>query len=90
MAYKISKRLTKKGLAFDLYYRWQGVRYRPLLGYDLSTAEAEQVAIDMIGKIHRGEHSLVVAPSVCPTLHEFLPTYWQTLQNSKAHRSPPA
>ena len=83
MAYTISKRITQKGMAFDLYYRWQGVRYRPLLGYNLSAAEAEQLAIDMIGKIHRGEQSLSVAASVCPTLHEFLPTYWQTLKIQK-------
>jgi hypothetical protein len=37
----------------------------------------------MIGKIHRGEQGLSVAPSACPTLHEFLPTYWQTLKIQK-------
>ena len=83
MAYTISKRVTQKGMAFDLYYRWQGVRYRPLLGYNLSSAEAEQLAIDMIGKIHRGEQSVLVVQSACPTLHEFLPTYWQTLKIQK-------
>ena len=34
--YTITKRRTTKGIAFDLYFRWKGQRYRPLLGYDLS------------------------------------------------------
>ena len=38
---------------------------------------------ERIGKIHRGGHSLMIAPSGCPTLHEFLPTYWQTLKIQK-------
>jgi hypothetical protein len=57
MSYTINKRRTQKGLAFDLYYRWKGQRYRPLLGYDLSPDEAEQLAIAMISTIHRGEQA---------------------------------
>ncbi len=35
----------------------------------------------MIGKIHRGERAMVDSKQaeVCPTLTNFLPTYWQTL-----------
>ena len=55
MAYKIHTRPTKKGLAFDLYYRWRGQRYRPLLGYDLTKEDVERLATEMIGKIQRGE-----------------------------------
>ena len=54
MAYKIHTRKTKKGVAFDLDYRWKNVRYRPLLGYHLTPHEAEQEAIAMIAKIHAG------------------------------------
>jgi hypothetical protein len=33
----IRTRQTKRnGVAFDLYYRWKGQRYRPLLGYNLT------------------------------------------------------
>jgi integrase len=79
MAYTINKRRTRKGLAFDLYYRWKGQRYRPLLGYDLSPDEAEQLAIAMISTIHHGEQA---PPSRSPaaTLRAFLPTYWQALR----------
>jgi hypothetical protein len=51
MSYKITKRSTLKGPAFDLYFRWKGKRYRPLLGYNLSKEQAEQAAIAMIAKI---------------------------------------
>ncbi len=83
MAYTITKRSTQKGVAFDLYYRWQGVRYRPLLGYNLSSDEAERLAIEMIGKIHQGKQDLSASANVSPTLQEFLPTYWQTLKIQK-------
>ena len=55
MAYTITKRRTNKGLAFDLYFRWKGQRYRPLLGYDLSPDQAQQCAIDLIHKIQTQE-----------------------------------
>jgi integrase len=79
MSYTITKRRTQKGLAFDLYYRWKGQRYRPLLGYDLTPEEAEQLAISMISTIHRGEQA---PPSRihASTLRAFLPTYWQALR----------
>lgn len=83
MAYTITKRSTQKGVAFDLYYRRQGVRYRPLLGYNLSSDEAERLAIEMIGKIHQGKQALSPSANVSPTLQEFLPTYWQTLKIQK-------
>ena len=79
MAYSINKRRTQKGLAFDLYYRWKGQRYRPLLGYDLSPDEAEQLAIAMISTIHRGEQS-PPSRSRAATLRDFLPIYWQALR----------
>jgi hypothetical protein len=50
MAYTITKRRTTKGIAFDLYFRWKGQRYRPLLGYDLSPDQAQQCAIELIHK----------------------------------------
>ena len=79
MGYTIHARPTKKGLAFDLYYRWMGQRYRPLLGYDLTKDEVERLAIEMIAKIHRGDCAPPVRPAA-PTLRAFLPTYWQALR----------
>jgi len=80
MSYSITTRQTKKGTAFDLYVRWRGKRYRPLLGYDLAKDQAEQAAITMIAKIQRGEETAPPTKDPCPTLCEFLPTYWQTMQ----------
>jgi integrase len=79
MPYTIHTRPTQKGIAYDLYYRWRGQRYRPLLGYNLTAEEAERLAIEMISRIHRGEHAAPAKPS-SPTLREFLPTYWQALR----------
>lgn len=82
MAYKITKRRTQKGIAFDLYYRWQGQRYRPVLGFDLCPDEAERRAIAMITKIHSGVHALT-NPISSPTFLEFVPVYRQALNVSQ-------
>jgi hypothetical protein len=83
MAYVITKRPTKKGLAFDLYIRWKGIRYRPLLGYNLTKEQAEEAAVAMVAKIQQGESRPTTAPPVAPTLREFLPLYWQTMRVKK-------
>jgi hypothetical protein len=85
MDIKIHKRPTKsQGTAFDLYYRWQGKRYRPLLGYDLSKEEAVRRTLEMVAKIHAGDSAGAAAPNrqqvSSPTLREFLPTYWQSMK----------
>ncbi|NGZ98469.1 MAG: hypothetical protein CV089_20490 [Nitrospira sp. WS110] len=48
MTYSITTRKTQKGVAFDLYFRWKGQRYRPLLGYNLTKEKAEEAAIAKI------------------------------------------
>lgn len=80
MAYTITKRRTTKGIAFDLYFRWKGQRYRPLLGYDLSPHQAQQCAIDLIHKIQNEEHE---KPRSLITLHDVLPLYWQAFEVKK-------
>jgi len=82
MAYVINKRPTKKGLAFDLYFRWRGVRYRPLLGYNLTKAHADEAAIVMIAKIQQGERADTPSPASI-TFKGFLPLYWQTMRVKK-------
>jgi hypothetical protein len=69
MAYTITKRRTAKGIAFDLYFRWKGQRYRPLLGYDLSPDQAQQCAIELIHRIQTQE---VEKPRSLLTLHDIL------------------
>lgn len=82
MAYVINKRPTKKGLAFDLYFRWKGVRYRPLLGYNLTKAQADEAAIVMIAKIQQGAIADTPSPASI-TFKGFLPLYWQTMRVKK-------
>ena len=80
MAFTIKRRQTQRGEAFDLYYRWKGQRYRPLLGYDLSPEEVEKKAIELINKIHVGEDE---KPRSLLTLRDVLPLYWQTFEVKK-------
>jgi hypothetical protein len=80
MNYSITKRQTKVGIAFDLYVRWQGKRYRPLLGYDLTKQQAEEAAIAMIARIQQKDASPAPARSTSWTFKEFLPLYWQTMR----------
>jgi len=83
VTYSITTRMTQKGMAFDLYVRWKGKRYRPLLGYDLTKEQAELAAIAMIAKIQLGEPSAVSPRSASLTLTNFLPLYWQTMRVKK-------
>ena len=87
MSYSITKRPTKKGIACDLYYRWQGQRYRPLLGYDLDSDEAERLAIEMIGKIHRGERATVERKEAggCPTFNKLFTHLLADPEDSPSH-----
>ncbi|NOT95218.1 MAG: hypothetical protein HOP00_02755, partial [Nitrospira sp.] len=83
MNYTITTRQTKTGTAFDLYVRWKGKRYRPLLGYNLTQEQVDQAAIAMIAKIQQGEPSAVSPRSTSPIFTDFLPLYWQTMHVKK-------
>jgi len=83
VTYTITTRQTKTGIAFDLYVRWKGKRYRPLLGYNFTKEQAEHAAIAMIAKIQQNEASPVHARSTSPTFEDFLPLYWQTMRVKK-------
>ena len=82
MNYTITTRQTKTGIAFDLYVRWKGKRYRPLLGYNLTRDQADQAAIAMIAKIQQPDLSVSARPT-SPTFKDFLPLYWQTMRVKK-------
>ena len=77
MSYRITKRSTLKGLAFDLYFRWKGQRYRPLLGYNLTKEQADQAAIGMIAKI-QAEPEEQGNPYSTATLRDIIPLFWNT------------
>ena len=77
MSYTINTRPTKKGLAFDLHYRWKGVRSRPLLGYNLTKEQAERAAIAMIAKVQANTDK---TKSVERTLSNLLPLFWDSFE----------
>lgn len=78
--YTLKRRPTKThGVAVDLYFRWQGVRYRPCLGYDLSGEEAQRRAITMIQRIQVGQRAEACWPTV-PTLSDITALYWRAFE----------
>ncbi len=86
-----TRRAKRHGLAFDLDYRWNGKRYRPLLGYDLSSAEAQQRAIAMIQTIHANAYPQAHAAQHPLTMKDLLPLFWNsfTIKN-RVDRERPA
>lgn len=69
-------------MAFDLYFRWKGVRYRPLLGYNLTKEQAEETAIAMITKI-QGQSDASHRIHGTRTLRDLLPLYWDSFNVKK-------
>lgn len=82
MSYRITRRSTLKGTAFDLYFRWKGQRYRPLLGYNLSKEQAEQTAVAMIAKIQTqsGEQGRLHSQA---TLRDLMSLFWDIFELKK-------
>jgi integrase len=81
MSYKITKRSTLKGPAFDLYFRWKGQRYRPLLGYNLTKEQAEQAAIAIIAKIQNQQEER--KPNSQATVRDLIPLFWDSFEVKK-------
>ena len=82
MNYLIKKRSTKRhGIAFDLYYRWKGLKYRPHLGYNLSDEEAERRATTMVAEIQKQSEATLDTSSL--TLLDLLPLFWDSFDNKR-------
>lgn len=61
--FKIRRRPTKtRGVAIDLEYWFEGERYRPTLGYDLSADAIDKAASEMVLQIQSGAVSGGLAP----------------------------
>jgi hypothetical protein len=83
MKYTITKRKTKNGTAFDLYFRFSGERFRPVLGYDLDKFPKEEIDRLAIGKIHKileKEEHQTASSLASPTFRDFLPVFYQTMR----------
>ncbi len=75
-----ARQTVRHGTAFDLYYRWKGVRYRPVLGCNLTEEQAHQRAVEMIQIIQRGQtHKSTRGPRDL-TLEHVLPLYYDNLR----------
>jgi integrase len=73
------RRTVRNGMAFDLYYRWKGIRYRPLLGYNLTPEEAQRAGFSMIQKIQAGKSDTRWEKEVT-TFKDLLPLYWESFE----------
>jgi hypothetical protein len=82
MGYTIKTRRTQKGLTFDLYIRWKGQRYRPLLGYNLTKEQAAEAAIAMIAKIQTQSVTLHSKEDTHP-LRDLLTLFWDSFAVKK-------
>lgn len=84
---------TSKGLRSILTYWHKGLRYRPVLGYNLRPEEERDAAFQVIAAIHantahagaRTTEAAGVAPSRGLTFAEFIPSYRQYLKAKRPH-----
>lgn len=74
---------TSKGTRSVLTYWYQGIRYRPFLGLNLSADKERDAALKIITAIHQNTAEKQ-SPKACapesPTFGSFIPTYLQYLK----------
>ena len=76
--FKIKERYTKKkGIAYDLYFRWKGQRYEPNLGHNLKPHEALIKARQMVDWIVRGEMKVYAGTGRGISFKQAVDLYWQ-------------
>jgi integrase len=71
-------RKKQKGIATFLYFRWKGKKHMPLLGYNLSNEEKQDLALRMVERIQHppvDDHK----PKSSLTILEFAPVYYDRL-----------
>ncbi|MDO9119800.1 MAG: hypothetical protein Q7U39_17720, partial [Nitrospira sp.] len=84
--FKIRRRPTKtRGVAIDLEYWFEGERYRPTLGYDLSADAIDKAASEMVLQIQSGAVSgeLAPPPRGGMTMAAFKPAYLDELRERR-------
>ena len=76
---------SSKGIRSILTYWYQGTRYRPFLGLNLSTDKERDAALKIITAIHKNTSEKPVARTLSPespTFDAFVSTYLQYLKRS--------
>jgi len=76
------KRRKRRGLATHLYYIWKGVRYRPLLGYNVTAEEEERLAVAMIHRI-QVQAEKAHKTEATATLQDVIPLFWQSFERKR-------
>ena len=74
---------TSKGTRSVLTYWYQGIRYRPFLGINLSADKEREAALEVITAIHKNTAEKQVPRALPPksaTFGAFVPTYLQYLK----------
>jgi hypothetical protein len=76
---------TSKGPRSILTYWYHGIRYRPVLGLNLSPDQERDAALQVVSAIHANMGQQGISPVPSPsaeirTFEEFLPTYFQYLR----------
>ncbi|HRB16750.1 MAG TPA: hypothetical protein PK224_13225 [Nitrospira sp.] len=76
---KINRTMTAQGMRSHLDFRYRGVRYRPVLGYDLMSDQEHAAMVQILASIQ--SHVGGVAGDQGPTFAEFTPKYLAKLQS---------
>ena len=77
---------TLRGVRSVLTYWYQGRRYRPVLGVNLTTDQERDKALELINAIHAHHaqlHNTDSRTPESPTFAEFVPTYTQYLRTKR-------
>ena len=86
----IKRKRTAKGVRSVLTYWYRGVRYRPVLGLNLSLDQEREAASTVIKAIHTNVeapgsiHTVTPSPSANPTFSEFVSSYLKFIK-AKRH-----
>jgi hypothetical protein len=76
----VRPRKCAAGTAYNLDYLYNGVRYRPRLGINLTKEQQTQMALEAVNGIHQGISAGPCHSGDRVTLEQFLPTYWQAFK----------
>lgn len=48
---KITRTMTPRGIRSDLFFRYRGVRYRPVLGYNLTSDQEQEATLQIVAAV---------------------------------------
>lgn len=78
---KITRTMTPRGMRSDLYFRYRGIRYRPVLGYDLTADQEHEAMVQIVASVQAHVGGVAGSPGL--TLAEFAPKYLDKLASKQ-------